>query len=204
MSWNPQTGLVYIPTRGWDTYTYATDYDFKPDPSRAGGSSQTGLNLNTQGMTRKPAGPAIGPEPLPGGNVSTLVAWDPVKQEIRWRVPVGNSRFGGTLSTASNLLLQVAPDGRLIAYSADKGEVLLELPTGLRNGMGPPITFAIDGKQYIALMGGSGGMPSLGVTNPGATTSQSKPQLLVFGLDGKAPASNPGPAPSGASADPHQ
>lgn len=204
MSWNPQTGLVYIPSRGWDTYNYAVDYDFKPDPSRVGGASQTGLNLNTQGMTRKPPGPAIGPEPLPGGNVSTLVAWDPVKQEIRWRVPVGNSRFGGTLSTASNLLFQVAPDGRLIAYSADKGDVLLELPTGLHNGLGPPITFAIDGKQYIALMGGSGGTQSLGTTNPGATTSQSKPQLLVFGLDGKAPAGNSGIAPSPAGADPHQ
>jgi hypothetical protein len=89
-------------------------------------------------LTRKPAGPAIGPEPLPGGNVSTLVAIDPVKQEIRWRVPVGNSRFGGTLSTASNLLFQVAPDGRLIAYSADKGDVLMELPTGLLNGMDRP------------------------------------------------------------------
>src|ERR1035438_2737531 len=83
------------------------------------------------------------------------------------------------LSTASNLVFQVAPDGRLIAWSADKGDMLLELPTGLHNGMGPPITFAIDGKQYIALMGGSGGMPSLGVTNPGAVTTASKPQLLV-------------------------
>jgi quinohemoprotein ethanol dehydrogenase len=204
MSFNPQTGLVYVPSRGWDTFTYAVDYDFKPDPSRAGGAGQNGLKQNTQGMTRKPAGPAIGPEPLEGGNVSTLVAYDPVKQEIRWRVPVGNSRFGGTLSTASNLLFQVAPDGRLIAYSADKGEQLLELPTGLHNGMGPPITFAIDGKQYIALMGGSGGTQSPGVTNPGAITSQSKPRLLVFGLDGKAELPNPGAAPSPASADPHQ
>jgi quinohemoprotein ethanol dehydrogenase len=72
-------------------------------------------------MTRKPAGPAIGPEPLPGGNVSTLVAYDPVKQEIRWRLPVGNSRFGGTLSTASGLLFQVAPDGRLIAVLGGQG-----------------------------------------------------------------------------------
>ena len=100
--------------------------------------------------TRRPAAPAIGPEPLPNGNVSTLVAWDPGKHEIRWRVPVGNSRFGGTLSTASNLVFQVAPDGRLIAYSADKGDMLMEQPTGLQNGMRPPITFAIDGKQYIA------------------------------------------------------
>ncbi|MGP0071167.1 MAG: PQQ-dependent dehydrogenase, methanol/ethanol family [Bryobacteraceae bacterium] len=204
MSYNPQTGLVYIPSRGWDTFYYAADYDFKPDPSRAGGSGQSGLKVNTSGMTRRPAGPAIGPEPLPGGNVSTLVAYDPVKQEIRWRVPVGNSRFGGTLSTASGLLFQVAPDGRLIAYSADKGDVLLELRTGLQNGMGPPITFAIDGKQYIALMGGSGGRQSLGTTNPGAVTSQQKPQLLVFGLDGKAELPKPGATPAPTSADPHQ
>jgi quinohemoprotein ethanol dehydrogenase len=204
MSYNPQTGLVYIPSRGWDTFNYAADYDFKPDASRTGGAGQSGMKQNTQGMTRRPAGPAIGPEPLEGGNVSTLVAYDPAKHEIRWRLPVGNSRFGGTLSTASNLLFQVAPDGRLIAYSADKGEVLLELPTGLHNGMGPPITFAIDGKQYIALMGGSGGTQSPGVTNPGAITTQIKPQLLVFGLDGKAELPIAGTAPSPASADPHQ
>ncbi len=203
MSFNPQTGLVYIPSRGWDTFNYATDYDFKPDPSRAGGASQTGLNSKTAGLTRRPPGPAIGPEPLEGGNVSTLVAYDPAKHEIRWRVPVGNSRFGGTLSTASNLLFQVAPDGRLIAYSADKGEQIFELASGLTNGMGPPITFAIGGKQYIALMGGSGGAPSIGTTNPGAVTSARKPKLLVFGLDGKAELPKPGAAPTPAAADPH-
>jgi PQQ-dependent dehydrogenase (methanol/ethanol family) len=203
MSFNPQTGLVYIPTRGWDTFNYAVNYDFKPDPSRVGGAGQTGLNNNTAGLTRRPAAAAIGPEPLPGGNVSTLVAYDPVKQEIRWRVPVGNSRFGGTLSTASNLVFQVAPDGRLIAYSADKGEQLLELPTGLRSGMGPPITFAIDGKQYIALMGGTGGTASVGTTNPGAVTTPQKPMLLVFGLDGKAELPRPGAAPAPNAADPH-
>src|SRR6266853_3538719 len=147
-------------------------------------------------MNTEPPGPAIGPEPLEGGNVSTLVAYDPFKAEIRWRVPVGNSRFGGTLSTASNLVFQVAPDGRLIAYSAEKGEQLLELPTRLRNGMGPPITFAIDGKQYIALMGCSGGAQSPGTTNPGAVTTPQKPMLLVFGLDGKAELPKPGAAPA--------
>ena len=201
MSYNPQTGLVYIPSRGWDTFTYAVNYDFKPETSR--GTGLTGLNNNTAGMTRKPTGPAIGPEPLEGGNVSTLVAYDPAKQEIRWRVPVGNSRFGGTLSTASNLLFQVAPNGRLIAYTADKGEQLLELPTGLTGGMGPPMTFAIDGKQYIALMGGTGGTASVGVTNPGAVTTQQKPMLLVFGLDGKAVLPIPGAPAVSSPTDPH-
>ena len=140
------------------------------------------------------------PEPLEGGALSTLVAYDPVKQEIRWRVPVGNGRYGGTVTTASNLVFQVSPDGRLIAYSAEKGEKLFETPTGMRNGMGPPITFAIDGKQYIALMGGSGGAASPGVG--GGTPTAQKPRLLVFGLDGKAELPKPGTSP-GAAADPH-
>jgi PQQ-dependent dehydrogenase (methanol/ethanol family) len=200
MSYNPQTGLVYIPSRGWDTFTYATDYGFKPDPNTVG-PGQTGLVRSTAGMKPKPTGPAIGPEPLENGALSTLVAYDPVKQEIRWRVPVGNSRYGGTVTTASNLVFQVAPDGRLIAYSADKGEKLFETPTGMRNGMGPPITFAVDGKQYIALMGGSGGTASPGVGG-GQATGQ-KPRLLVFGLDGKAELPKPG-APAAPAADPHQ
>jgi PQQ-dependent dehydrogenase (methanol/ethanol family) len=199
MSFNPQTGLVYVATRGWDTFTYATNYDFKPEA--ASGVGLTGLNLNTRGLTPQKPAPAIGPEPLENGQLGTLVAYDPVKQEIRWRVPVGNSRYGGTLSTANNLVFQVAPNGRLIAYSADKGEMLLELPTGLRNGMGPPITFAVEGKQYIALMGGSGGTASPGVSDGVTTTT--KPRLLVFGLDGKAELPKPGAAPS-PSVDPHQ
>ena len=60
------------------------------------------------------------------------------------------------MTTAGNLVFQVLGDGRLVAYSADKGEKLLELETGLRSGMGPPITYRLDGRQYIALMGGVG------------------------------------------------
>ena len=58
-------------------------------------------------------------------------------------------------------MLQVVPDGRLITYSADKGDKLLEVQTGLRGGMGPPITYLLDGKQYVSVMGGTGP-----VTNP--------------------------------------
>jgi quinohemoprotein ethanol dehydrogenase len=205
MSFNPQTGLVYVPTRGWDTFSYAADLDFMPDASRVGGAAQTGLRLNTAGLPRKPTGPAIGPEPLEGGNLSTLIAYDPVKQEIRWRVPVGNSRYGGTLSTASNLLFQVAPDGHLIAYSADNGDKLFETTTGQRLGMGPPITFLVDGKQYIALMGGTGGTASPGQNGQnGAPPPKQKPQLLVFGLDGQAELAKPGATPAPPAADPHQ
>jgi quinohemoprotein ethanol dehydrogenase len=107
-----------------------------------------------------------------------LLAWDPVTQKERWRAPVGGGAGGGTLSTAGNLVIQVAPDGRLIAYSADKGDKLVEIQTGLRGGMGPPITYLLDGKQYIALAGNQGG---------GRGGAPSAPKFLVFTLDAKAP-----------------
>ena len=204
MSYNPQTGLVYIPTRGFDTFNYAANLDFKPDAARTGGAGQTGLNNNSAGLPRQPAGPATGPEPLGTGNSPTLVAYDPVKQEVRWRVAVGNSRYGGTLSTASDLVFQVAPTGKLIAYSADKGEQLFEYETpGLGPGLGPPITFMVDGKQYIAFMGGSGGTQSPGQTG-GVQSTRQKPLLMVFGLDGKAQLPKPGAPPTTTpGADPH-
>jgi hypothetical protein len=73
----------------------------------------------------------------------------------------------------------------------------------LKNGMVKNINIAIYVKQYIALMGGSGGTQSPGTTNPGAVTTPQKPMLLVFGLDGKAELPKPGAGPAPAAADPH-
>jgi len=79
-------------------------------------------------------------------------------------------------------VFQVINDGRLLAYSADKGEKLLEIQTGLRSGMGPPITFQLDGKQYIAVMGGVGGISS-GNAGPGNVATPNQPTLLTYVLD---------------------
>ena len=84
------------------------------------------------------------------------MAWDPVTQKDAGETTGGGSIGGGTVTTAGNLVIQVIPDGRLFAYSADKGEKLLEIQTGLKGGMGPPMTYQLDGKQYIAFMGGTG------------------------------------------------
>jgi quinohemoprotein ethanol dehydrogenase len=102
---------------------------------------------------------------------------------MRWRTPGGGGIGGGTVSTAGNLVFQVINDGRLLAYSADKGEKLLEIQTGLGSGMGPPITYELDGKQFVALMGGVGGVT--GNAGPGNAATSNRPQLLVFTLDGK-------------------
>jgi quinohemoprotein ethanol dehydrogenase len=149
MSFNPNTGLVYIPTSTANTFTYAAA-DAYP-------GTGTGTARPTPPNPRQ-APPAIGPPPLEGqgNNRGALVAWDPVAQQMKWRMPGGGGIGGGTVTTAGNLVFQAINDGRVVAYSADKGEKLLEIQTGLRGGMGPPITYQIDGKQYVAVMGGTG------------------------------------------------
>ena len=127
-----------------------------------------------------------------------LVAWDPVGQKERWRAPGGGSTGGGTVTTAGNLVLQVIPNGRFVAYSADKGEKLLDIQTGLRGGMGPPITYMLDGKQYVSFLGGQGKLPppapNASPPTPGnaPTVKTVPPKLLTFVLDGqgKLPARN--------------
>jgi quinohemoprotein ethanol dehydrogenase len=160
MSFNPTTGLVYIPTSTNNSSNYAIDPDFAVKPGR----SNTGLKPGGgPGAAAAPpdaakkvsAPPAIGPVP-PNGERRALIAWDPATQKERWRANNGGSIGGGTVTTAGNLVFQVSPDGHLLAYTADKGEKLLDVDTGLVGGMGPPITWQLDGKQYVTLAGGIG------------------------------------------------
>jgi quinohemoprotein ethanol dehydrogenase len=178
MSFNPATGLVYVSINTASTWTFASVEKFEAKQDR---TSNNGL-VRPMPTPRENKIPVIGPEPLEGtGSRGALMAWDPVAQQMRWRMPGGGGIGGGTLSTAGNLVFQVINDGRLMVYSADKGEKLLELATGLKSGMGPPITYQIDGKQYVALMGGVGSVT--GNAGPQNAATPTPPKLLVFALN---------------------
>jgi quinohemoprotein ethanol dehydrogenase len=173
MSYNPSTGLIYIPASMTGSFNYTEDKNFTYAPGRQNMGINFGAAFGGGGAGARGAGPgapaaapppppppaktlpAIGPAPVEGQR-GALVAWDPVTQKEKWRGNGGAGIGGGTVTTAGNLVFQVLPDGHLIAYSADKGEKLLDVQTGLRGGMGPPITYMIDGKQYVALAGGTG------------------------------------------------
>ena len=196
MSFNPATGLVYIPSSLSSSSVFAVDdnYEWKAGRSnigvRRGPPPANGIGVAPPPAATLPPPPAIGPEAPPQGTPNgVLVAWDPATQKQRWQTPGGGSIGGGTVTTAGNLVIQVIPDGRLVAYSADKGEKLLDVKTGLGGGMGPPITYELDGRQYIALAGGQGIVVGRNV-EPGAPPPQAGPttifpKLMVFVLDGK-------------------
>jgi quinohemoprotein ethanol dehydrogenase len=177
MSFNPNTGLVYFTA----TIDGGSNYAVNPDFTYQRGRHNEGLARGAVATRPKP--PAIGP-PAVDGQRTVLLAWDPVTQTERWRAPAGGARFGGTLTTAGNLVFQVVPDGRFIAYNAETGKKLLELQTETTTGMGPPITYLLDGKQYVSFMGGVGQLPTpVGRGATSATTTASPPTLFTYVLE---------------------
>ncbi len=162
MAFNPQTGLVYVPIAATSTFSFTAAPDFQMVP----GFQSLGLRGPGE---RGPAPPMSTPPaygPVRQGQRGILSAWDPATQKERWFAPGGGNSGGGALSTAGNLVFQVTPAGRLMAYSADKGDKLLDIASGQIGGMGPPMTYLLDGKQYIAFMGGIGAPPERGAVAP--------------------------------------
>jgi quinohemoprotein ethanol dehydrogenase len=179
MSYSPLTGYVYLPV-SLQPFTYAAAEQLKPGTTGYARVSRDPKLIDS---------PAIGP-PSAEGMRGALQAWDPVNQKLMWRIEGGGGIGGGTAVTAGNLVFQVINDGRFRAVTADKGEVLYEIQTG-RTGMGPPITYEVDGKQYVAFQGGLG-RPAATV-GPNDEKVENPPVLFVFALDGTVELPKPAP-----------
>lgn len=176
MSFNPQTGLVYIPQQ-------VTMEHFVPqETAKPVKTGVPNLGINTPIVPETMAGI----EELAQVYRGNLVAWDPVKQEARWKQPYNHIHNGGTLSTAGNLVFQGTADGRVVAYAADDGEKLWEREV-TSGAVAGPVAYSIDGEQYLAFNVGWGG--AFAITF-GALSQRTKvvpgSNLYVFKLDGKA------------------
>jgi len=174
MSFNPTTGLVYIPVQD-SSFPYSRDAQFK----YAKGKWNLSVAWSPDGPPEPPAGSA------PAGPAGTLVAWDPVAQKARWQIPYVGGANGGTLTTAGNLVFEGTADGRFVAYSADKGEKLWEVALGV-GVMAAPSTYELDGKQYVTVLAGWGGVNLVKGTNP-AAANKAEGRIWTFVLDGKKP-----------------
>jgi len=175
MSYSPRTGLVYIPAQQ-TLAVYAHDSEF----SFRDGFYNTGIDWGKAILPQDPTERAGVLDQFSG----FISAWDPVAQREAWRVPLGTLWNGGILSTAGNLLFQGNGTGRFVAYRADSGEPLwdFDAQTGI---MAAPITYEVDGKQFVALVAGWGGLGV--ILGPVANESYSivnRSRVLVFELGG--------------------
>jgi quinohemoprotein ethanol dehydrogenase len=174
MSFNPNTGLVYIPTLHQGMTFTDEGIDLENWKAVKYNTLETGLYL----------GPVKNP---PRDYPASLQAWDPVKQELAWSVPQDLFWNAGTLTTGGNLVFQGRSDGRLLAYNATTGEILWEYDAGLGISA-PPITYKINGRQYISLLVGFGGAFSGFGTGSAKTMGwaygKHMRRLITFSLEG--------------------
>ncbi len=84
---------------------------------------------------------------------STLTAIDLASGKAVWSKKAGSRLSGGTLSTAGGLVFSGEEDGHLDAHDAGTGEILWRFQCGAGIG-GPPVTYAVDGRQYVAVAAG--------------------------------------------------
>ncbi len=174
MAFSPQTGLVYLPIHG--------------TPFIYGAPKSFGLRPMTQNVGADFSGNAVlDPKKVLDETYGRLIAWDPVNQKEVWRVERGGQANGGALATAGGLVFQGTGSGQFTALDAKDGKELWSAPT--QTGIiAAPITYSIDGSQYVAIMAGTGGSWALigGDTNMKGYAQRNVSRLLVYKLDGAA------------------
>lgn len=124
-----------------------------------------------------------------GGFRGELVAWNPLKQAPVWSVSQQLPINPGVLSTAGNLVFQGEGTGVFSAYSADTGQKLWSFATGSAID-GTPISYKLNGKQFILIPIGLGSGTRYFGANSRMATPESKrgpPRLLAFALGAKTP-----------------
>jgi quinohemoprotein ethanol dehydrogenase len=181
MSFSPDTGLTYIPgmdvrqvldVRGIDPKTYKAG----PVDQWMGYSDIIGRGVGRGGDTFEPS--------------AWLKAFDPKTGKTAWQVKQPGLWSGGTLTTHGNLIFIGQANGDLAAYNAETGVKLWAFACG-RPITAAPISYALNGTQYVAVLAGWGGSPAVegALSEPGGlrmTYRDGGRGLYVFALNGTA------------------
>ena len=180
MAYHPGENLVYIPAFE-AAMLYAPEANWKPDRARG---FNIGFDLGAGDLP-----PDLGIRREVQGTIKgKLVAWDPVAQEARWSVEHPGPWNGGLLATGGGLVFQGNSGSEFAAYNSANGERLWSFAaqTGV---VAPPITYTVNGEQYVAVLAGWGG--AFAISADGALIDNMRPvrnisRLLVFKLGGTA------------------
>ena len=184
MSYNPATGLVYIPAQQIPQ-GYLADMDELDRRKVLGFNIGASLNKTMLPDDKAAYRAAV------AATTGRLVAFDPRTGKVAWAVDHPAAWNGGTMTTAGNLVFQGTSLGRFRAYTADTGKQLLDLD--MQSGIvSAPSTFRVGGVQYVAFMTSKGGaFPLVAGVAGGATRKiPNIPRLVVLkiGGTGKLPA----------------
>ncbi|MFT5136817.1 MAG: quinohemoprotein ethanol dehydrogenase [Arenicella sp.] len=171
MSYSLKTGLMYIPVQNTPGFYSAMD-----NVSYGVGRWNTGVDINEN---RDPASWVKAQATMDAYMYGELVAWDPVKRKRAWQVRHQHTVNGGVLSTAGDLVFQGTRNGLFAAYDAQTGERLWEYQSDSAVLAGP-ISYELDGEQYIAVAQGSGGAAMLLMGDILKRNQQNQNRLLVF------------------------
>jgi alcohol dehydrogenase (cytochrome c) len=162
MSYDDKTGLVYL---------NALNYGFKLQQKKwayHAGHPYFGVNF-------------LGPVDPPTTTGGFLKAIEPLTGKVKWIEPSYVPRYAGVLSTAGGLVVTGSLLGDVQIYDADSGKPLWSFHVG--SGVeGQPITYELDGKQYIAITSGNGGVLTAVVNDPRLANVPRAGTLWVFGL----------------------
>lgn len=159
MAYNSKTGLVYIPAREEGSfYGQPKQWEYIDDAR----TWNTASEYNPDNTTHV--------DSLAGRNFGKLIAWDPIQQKEVWSVWQKSSWNAGVLTT-DELVFQGNAEGEFSAYDAHTGEKRWSYPleTGI---VASPITYEVDGVQYVSILVGWGGVMGIWTTfteqmNPG-------------------------------------
>jgi alcohol dehydrogenase (cytochrome c) len=164
MSFSPRTGMLYI-----NTIHVGMTYQAPEPPKLAPG---------------KPSGPGtvkrttVTDDPNVRG---FLKAVDPLTGKSKWETPYQSPNFSSTMVTASNLVFTGVMTGEFQALDADTGKILwsFQTPSGI---VGQPVTWERNGKQYVTVMSGIGGVYAQRAGDPNLENLPTGVSLWTFTL----------------------
>ncbi|HJT89007.1 MAG TPA: PQQ-dependent dehydrogenase, methanol/ethanol family [Bryobacteraceae bacterium] len=143
-SYSPRTGLFYIPS--WVEYN-STYFKMPPEyvegRTYTGGANKSAVGRGTTTNTR-----------LEQEGHGAIRAIDPQTGDRKWEFKMADVTDSGILTTATDLLFTGGREGYFFALNARDGELLWKTSTGgmAQNG---PITYSVNGRQYIAFAAGN-------------------------------------------------